>query len=84
MTFKNKLACSTLTDNQHHVIIQNIEYFFSMCDTRDKVEYEYKWLFNFVWSLNTMSFICPREREKYLTFIKEKYEENLERIEKRP
>lgn len=28
MTFKNKLACSTLTDNQHKQIIQNTEYFF--------------------------------------------------------
>lgn len=84
MTFKNKLACSTLTDNQNHVIIHNIEYFFSKCDTRDEIEFEYKRLYNFVWSLEAMSFICPREREKYHVFIKEKYEENLERIEKRP
>lgn len=84
MTFKDKLACSTLTDHQHHKIIQLTEYFFQTLDTIDELEYEYKWLFNFVWSLETMSFICPREREKYLVFIKEKYEENLERIEKRP
>ena len=83
MTFKNKLACSTLTDNQHHRIIQNIEYFFSVVDTIDELEYECKWLSTFVWSLETMSFICPCEREKYLVFIKEKYEESFERIKKR-
>ena len=84
MTFKNKLACSTLTDNQHKSIIQNIEYFFSILDSKLELDYEHLWLSNFVWNLETMSFICPREREKYLAFIKEKYDENLERIEKRP
>lgn len=83
MTFKTKLDCSTLTDDQHKHIIRNIEYFFSVMNTRDEVEFEYKWLYNFVWSLESMSFICPREREKYHALIKEKYEENLERIEKR-
>lgn len=83
MTFKEKLACSTLTEDQHKRIIQNTEYFFSVLDTRDELAYELEWLSKFVWCLETMSFICPREREKYLVFIKEKYEENMERIEKR-
>ena len=84
MTFKNKLPSSTLTDEQHKRIIQSIEYFFSVMGTRDEVEFEYKWLYNFVWSLEAMSFINPNERKKYHVFIEEKYDENLERIEKRP
>lgn len=83
MTFKKKLACSTLTDGQHEHIIENTRYFFSLMDTKDEVEYQQGWLSAFVWCLETMSFICPREREKYLTFINEKYENRLEEIEKR-
>lgn len=83
MTFKEKLSCSTLTDDQHRRIIQNAEYFISVMDTRDELEYQQGWLSAFVWCLETMSFICPREREKYLAFINEKYENRLEEIEKR-
>lgn len=81
MTFKDKLACSTLTDNQHDQIIRHIEFLFTICATPDELLDEYKWLCTFIWNLESMSFICPREREKYLVFIQEKYEDYLERIE---
>ena len=83
MTFKNKPACSTLTDDQHRRIIQNTEYFISVMDTRDELEFQQAWLSTFINCLETMSFICPREREKYLAFINEKYENRLKEIEKR-
>ena len=83
MTFKEKMACSTLKDEQHRQIIQNSEYFLSLSYTRDELEHDYKWLVTFIYTLETMSFICPREREKYLVYIHEKYEDKLEEIKKR-
>lgn len=81
MTFKNKLSCSTLTDDQHKRIIQNVEYLFFLCfDDKEELLKEYRWLIEFVTSLCTMGFICPREHEKYMVYIKEKYKESQERI----
>ena len=80
MTFKNKLSCSTLTEDQHKRIIQHVEYCLYICYDEDELLREYHWLIEFISSLHSMSFICPREREKYMVFIKEKYEENQERI----
>ena len=80
MTFKEKLSCSTLTDDQHKRIIRAIDNFFCICFEEEELLREYYWLIKFISYLHSMSFICPREVEKYRVYIKEKYEENLERI----
>ena len=80
MTFENKLSCSTLTDDQHHRIIRSVDNFFCICFDEEELLREYYWQLEFISSLHSTSFICPREVEKYRFYIKEKYEENLKRI----
>lgn len=73
-----KYKYSNLTDDQHRKIMEQIGYIKTIeadPEANNEAEYQTK----IMWDLESMSFICPAERVRYQSAIKEALNERRER-----
>lgn len=68
-----KYRYSNLTDDQHKKIVQRIEEIKTLRPLEAGMDA--KFLNEFLWNLESMSFICPAERMSYQNAIKEAMKE---------
>ena len=65
-----KYRYSKLTDDQHKKIMEQIEHLKTI-EADPEAYNEAEYLIKFMWDLESMNFVCPNERTRYQSAIKE-------------
>ena len=73
-----KYRYSNLTDDQHKKIMEQIGHIKTI-EAYPEANNEAEYLTKFMWDLESMSLICPNERIRYQSAIKEALKERRER-----